>query len=512
MHPRLATPALLGGLLALVAAPALAQGNSAPQASPSGPPTQQPAATSGYNGGFVHRLFQAYYDELNPPAIPPAPAADAPPTHRGDPFPPAPVTYPPYPFTDWPYGGSTTIGAGVPNAVTSPLMTALAPTEVGQFLTRNNIQVYGWLAPGFNISTNHQSKNGNAPAAYFFDPNTVLFNQGTLYVERVPDTVQQDHIDWGFRITGLYGSDYRYTTSRGITSYQLLKGNHQYGTDLPMVYGEIYFPNVAQGMVVRVGRYISVPDIEAQLAPNNYMYSHSMLYTFDPYTNIGAVATVQLDRNWLVQGGITGGNDVAPWQGREPGVQPSGTACLRYNTNSSNDNIYGCANSFNGANWGYNNLQQYVLTYYHRFNERIHISMESWYMYQRNVPNVNVTGGDYTNTPFAGLRNPPNQAVCNTGNSCRAQEFAALAYLNFLLTPNDNLSLRAELFDDMQGQRTGYRTRYVNGAIGVQHYFSPSIYIRPEVAYYNAIDGATPFDNGRHRSALIVGGDLIFRF
>ena len=34
-------------------------------------------------------------------------------------------------------------------------------------------------------------------------------------------------------------------------------------------------------MDIRVGRYISLPDIEAQLAPNNYTYSHSLLYTFD---------------------------------------------------------------------------------------------------------------------------------------------------------------------------------------------------------------------------------------
>jgi len=42
---------------------------------------------------------------------------------------------------------------------------------------------------------------------------------------------------------------------------------------------------------VRIGRYISLPDIEAQLAPNNYTYSHSLLYTFDCYTQTGVTAT-----------------------------------------------------------------------------------------------------------------------------------------------------------------------------------------------------------------------------
>jgi hypothetical protein len=30
-----------------------------------------------------------------------------------------------------------------------------------------------------------------------------------LYIERLPDTVQNDHFDWGF----LYSVDYRYTTA-----------------------------------------------------------------------------------------------------------------------------------------------------------------------------------------------------------------------------------------------------------------------------------------------------------
>jgi len=42
------------------------------------------------------------------------------------------------------------------------------------------------------------------------------------YIERVPDTTQTDHIDWGFRLTNLYGFDYRFTTASGYFSQQLL--------------------------------------------------------------------------------------------------------------------------------------------------------------------------------------------------------------------------------------------------------------------------------------------------
>ena len=96
--------------------------------------------------------------------------------------------------------------------------------------------------------------------------------------------MQKDHFDWGFRLTLLYGIDYRFTTAKGIFSNQLLGKNQEYGFDPVMAYVDFYVPQVAQGMNIRIGRYISLPDIEAQLAPNNYTYTHSILYTFDAYT------------------------------------------------------------------------------------------------------------------------------------------------------------------------------------------------------------------------------------
>jgi hypothetical protein len=69
----------------------------------------------------------------------------------------------------------------------------------------------------------------------------------------LPDTVQTDHIDWGFRFTSLYGLDYRYTTAKGIFSQQLLSSNNVYGYDPVMYYLDVYEPHVARGMDIRVG-------------------------------------------------------------------------------------------------------------------------------------------------------------------------------------------------------------------------------------------------------------------
>jgi len=499
--PDLSPPRLTGvaiALAALVSLPAAAQ-----------------TTTQGTDRGFLGRFMQHYADELNPPPAA-APTPDAPLLRRPAPFPPQPQTTPPMPFTDWPYGGSSTIGASLPNQVPGALGTALAPTGVGRFLSDAGIQVYGWVNAGINLSNNTRAaKGGNAPVAYLYNANTASLDQTALYIERVPNTVQRDHIDWGFRITGIYGSNYRYTTTYGLFSRQYLSRNNQNGFDFPMAYGELYIPWVAEGMVIRAGRYISLPDIEAQLAVNNYMYSHSMTYTFDNYTQTGVQTTTQLNRNWILQLGVSTGTDTVVFdRRRDPGAQPSATACLRWSSDSSDNSVYACANGLNNGRWGYNNLQQYVLTFYHRFNQRWHISWENLYMYQRNVPNLAQTGGSYAGTPFASIqRNPPNQAQCGRAEvlNCTAAAFGSVFYLNYRINDNNNLSIRGEYYDDMQGQRTGTRSRYLNAAVGVQHFLTPSIIFRPELGVYNALDRRA-FDGQTRRTAIIAAADVVLRF
>ncbi|MFX6811607.1 outer membrane beta-barrel protein, partial [Acinetobacter baumannii] len=89
--------------------------------------------------------------------------------------------------------------------------------------------------------------------------------------------------------------------------------------------------------------------MEAQLAPNNYMYSHSLTYTFDNYTNTGIQGTLAVTKNLFLQLGFAFGSDTALWNyhktlpnpfpnvlypgtryRKDPGNLPSVTGCLRY--------------------------------------------------------------------------------------------------------------------------------------------------------------------------------------
>jgi hypothetical protein len=491
---------------------------------------------------FASRLVNYYKLEWGHEAAPADPKA---PPGRRDGWPATPEAIPPYPFTEWPYGGSTALGVTRPSSVDSPLMAALGNTAFGQGLNDDHIQIYGWINAGGNLS-NNTVRGGNAPAAYDYNPNTVQLDQAVVYFERLPDTVQKDHWDWGFRIAPIYGENYRYTTAYGLFSNQFLKNNQNNGFDIPMAYGELFIPQVMDGLMLRLGRYISIPDIEAQLAPNNYMYTHSMTYTFDNYTNTGLDATLAVNKNWILQAAISVGTESLPWHvgatitnpdpnplfpgttmKKDPGAVPSGTLGVRYTSDSGNDDINIVANGINGGQWGYNNLQWYGGTYYHKFNDQWHISFEVYDEHQNNVLNANnpaalaafVAGG----TPFSPQIMPFNSpflAQCNSAAvfSCTAEARAALTYISYKASPLDNISYRVEYFDDVEGQRTGTKTAYFETGIGWQHWFSPQIEIRPEVSYYkslnaNAFNGNPNFGIAPNKSTALVGAaDIIIHF
>ncbi len=508
-----------------------------------GDPYKNYACLDPYLGtDFMTRFINYYRLEWGHEAPPTDPKALP---GRRDYWPATPESTPPYPFTEWPYGGTQSFGVTRPSSIDSPLMSALSNTAFGQALNDNHIQIYGWIDPSGNLSTS-TVRGGNSPAAYSYNPNTVQLDQAVIYFERLPDTVQKDHVDWGFRIAPIYGENYRYTTAYGLWSSQLLNQNSNNGFDMPMAYGELFFPQYAEGLLVRIGRYISIPDIEAQLAPNNYMSSHSMTYTFDNYTNTGIEATLALTKNWIIQTGITVGTEAMPWHlgqtitnpfpnpifpgttmPKDPGAQPSGTFGVRWTSDSGNDDLNLVADAWNNGTWGYNNLQWFGGTYYHKFNDQWHISFESYNEHQNNVPNLNnpaalaiiANGG----TPFSPQYMPfnaPGAAFCKSTVTltCTATYQTFLTYLNYKVTPLDNISYRAEFVDDLQGQRTGTATRYIETGIGWQHWFSPQIEIRPEVSYYRSLD-AFAFNGNSNLGiapnknfAIIALSDIIIHF
>jgi hypothetical protein len=456
--------------------------------------TADPPAKKADQGGFFTRLANAYKTDWVSTS---SDDQQQEPVHRGY---PAPESSPPFPWSDWPYGGSPTIGTK--DTSVYPLMTALYGGPAGDFFMNSGIKIYGWAEAGWNVSSSNKGMYGNLPAAYPEIPNSIQLDQFTLYIEKVPDESQTDHFDWGFRITNLYGLDYRFTTAKGIFSNQLLGENNKYGYDPVMFYVDLYFPKVADGMNVRIGRYISLPDIEAQLAPDNYTFSHSLTYTYDCYTQTGINTSVKLSEHWLVQAGLSAGCEAAPWT-KAPDAKPTFNACVSYYWNKGGDDVYVCDNSTNSGKYAYNNLQAYYATWYHKFDEKWHTATEYWYMWEKDVPSIF--------GPISAEVNA-NGAYCAPGElTCYAPEQAIVNYVERKLSDHDEISIRNEFFDDEKGQRTGFKTKYTEHMVSWGHFIGTTVILRPEIRFERSYD-MPAYDSGAKKNQIMLAGDVVFRY
>ena len=397
-----------------------------------------------------------------------------------------------FPVTEW--CGTPVIGM--------PDETADYPLQKALGLAGKRLKVYGWVSGGANLSSSHDS---NAPMAYNIVPNRPVLDQFILRFERQPNTVQTDHADWGFLVDNLYGTNYRYTIAKGIVSDRLLESNHLYGYDPTQVYAVLYLPKIAQGVVLKAGRFISPADIEAQWAPENFLYSHSLMFVVDPYTFSGAQATIRLNAYWQVELGLHGGSDVALWT---HAAQPNGLAMVRWVARNNNNSLYGGINAIGIGQYAsqHDNLQVAVATWGHRFSKTVNTMTEAYYMWEHNA----LLGGTVIN-------GPPHRFYPDTGPGPLLPGLSyAIGVLNFLqigLSDNDYLSLRNELFLDPRGFRTANPTPYSTHTLGVSHSFTNLVRIRPEVRYERAYAaGVTPYDNDQRRDQYTAAMDVIVRF
>jgi maltoporin len=240
-----------------------------------------------------------------------------------------------------------------------------------------------------------------------------------------------------------------------------------------------------------------------------------MYYTYDPFTQFGVVASTRLNKNWVVQAGINAGNDVAPTQ---KDARPTFTGCIQHITDDSKDTIYLCDNGTNDAGYGFNNVNLYQFMWYHKFTDRLWVASEDYYEYMVNVPTAftNQTLPGETAAQFASsipaLIPGSNPALCHTGQTkCDAGAYAASVYVMYKLTPMDYVGVRAEAFDDVRGQRTGYATWYGETTLGWTHWLSKSVEVRPEIRFDHSFE-ATAYDNGARSSQVTIGSDLLVKY
>jgi hypothetical protein len=207
-------------------------------------------------------------------------------------------------------------------------MRALPPSEAAaeveegptrylelEALSSRNISTYGWVNAG--IGANNWGSAFNGPIT-FNDRNWQgQMNQLYLVNEKVLD-LEDGGFDWGGRVDLLYGTDYIFTTARGLDGNLFYQpnpagsggapswGNKYYGLALPQMYGEVGYGDHA----VKFGHFYTIIGYEVVPAIGNFFYTHAYTMQYgEPFTHTGILDVYTVNDQLTLYGGITNGWD-----------------------------------------------------------------------------------------------------------------------------------------------------------------------------------------------------------
>jgi hypothetical protein len=385
------------------------------------------------------------------PLVPPAPAAAAPP----------------------------------PATVSSPadrwfLMKSLQGAWPGALLDENRMAVSGWTETSFTASTDHST---NLPMGFNYLANQFALQQNWLRFERTVVTTGATEPTFGFRNDWILpGIDYRFTVSRGLFSGQLTANDGQpntYGIDPVQFYAEGYFPTIGRGLDTKIGRMFCQYGAESIDAPSNILASHSYTFIYDPFTHTGAMGTLQVTPAWSFQLGMVMGPDVF----FDPAASPYSMFSVKWAPPNGHNSVLLSGLLGSGrfdVEHQFNNPNIIDLVYIHTFNPRLTYTLEALFGYQIDVPDIGT-----------------------------ATWFGTVHYLTYRFTPRLTGTTRLEFFDDIDGNRTGFKGLYTAITGGVNFQPRKAIVFRPELRYdYNTESGAF---EGKH-GLVTAAADVILRW
>jgi hypothetical protein len=359
-------------------------------------------------------------------------------------------------------------------------MRSLQGTWEGGALDAERMSVSGWTEGSFTASS---VRDSNLPMGFNYRANEFLLQQNWLRLDRAVVTSGTSEPTFGFRSDWILpGSDYRFTLARGIFNDQLTGDNGQpnlYGIDPIQFYSEGYFPTVARGLDVKVGRIFCQYGVEANDAPSNALCSHSYTFIYDPFTHTGVMTTLKLTDTWSVQSGMMLGSDIFI----DPADTPTGMGSIKWAPPGGRDSILFSvilgSGRFNQER-NFNNPEIVDLVYTHQVNSRLVYNLESLYGYQTHVTNLGTTD-------WLGILN----------------------YFTYTITPRLSSTTRLEFFDDFQGQRTGFAGLYTALTTGMSFRPRKDWILRPEIRYdYN--EESRPFED-KH-GLFTATADVIVRW
>ncbi|MGC4002907.1 MAG: porin [Pirellulales bacterium] len=169
--------------------------------------------------------------------------------------------------------------------------------------------VRGWVNGGIMGNSDSPASRFNGPTTFYDRSGEGQLSQFYLIGEKAIDT---EKCDWqiGGRIDVLYGTDYRFNISRGLTANDdftaKAHSSRFYGLDIPQAYVELGKENTS----IKIGHFYTIIGYEVVTAPDNFFMSHAYTMQYgEPFTHTGVLASHKLNDQLTVLAGATFGWD-----------------------------------------------------------------------------------------------------------------------------------------------------------------------------------------------------------
>lgn len=358
------------------------------------------------------------------------------------------------------------------------VMKHLQGTYYGSLLDDHKLRLYGWTEASFTAST---APHDQLPIGFNYVANDFLLQQHYLRLER-PTDPSVTTPTFGFRIDNILGADARFTIARGLLDGLINPADGTvplYGYDPVQFYAEAFVPQVCRGLTIKFGRFFCQFGAESIDTTQNALTSHSYSFIFDPFTHTGLLTQVQLDDAWSIQNGLVLGSDVfidpadtPTYIGSVKWAPPKGRASVLFAVILS-DPHFDVPEAFNRP-------QVFDLVYTYKFDDRLVYTLDALYAYQLGVPDIGF-----------------------------ANWYALVQYLTWQASPTLAGNVRLEVFDDVQGQRTGFAGLYTALTTGLTWKPCPDLVVRGEVRQdYN--ERSRPFEG--KKGVITAALDLVLRW
>ncbi len=191
----------------------------------------------------------------------------------------------------------------------TPIMYALDPTSVGQWLEKNHLSITGFVEAGYWDDFNNDNKADDQPTFIAFPggfSDEVVLDQLDLTLSKSLDTTKD--WDWGFNFEQGYGIDDAQIHSHGILDNSPFP-HPQEQYDIPQANVELYLGKIGSGLTLKLGKIPAILGLEVINPTGNAFYTHSYSFTFGiPLTNTGIWASYTFAKLLMGQDlNLTGG-------------------------------------------------------------------------------------------------------------------------------------------------------------------------------------------------------------